>query len=64
MIALTAMAVTIIRVSYIRSLGPDPDPNGLYVHFAIDFAGMVGHVLMAAGVVWVWHRFFATESTT
>lgn len=61
MIALTTIAVTIIRVIYIRALGPDPNPNGLYVHFAIDFAGMVGHVLAAACVVWLWRRFISSR---
>jgi hypothetical protein len=23
-----------------KALGPDPDPNGVYRHFAIDFTGM------------------------
>jgi hypothetical protein len=56
MVGLTMIAVAIIRVSYIHSLGPDPNPNGLYIHFAIDFAGMVGHVLAAAGIVWLWRH--------
>jgi Co/Zn/Cd efflux system component len=64
MVGLTMIAVAIIRVSHIRSLGPDPNPNGLYVHFAIDFAGMVGHVFAAAGVVWLWHRFIQRPPTT
>ena len=33
MIALTTIAVAIIRVSYIRSLGPDPNPNGFIRSF-------------------------------
>jgi hypothetical protein len=56
MILLTAVALTINRTSYIKTLGPDPDPNGLYHHFEIDFAGMTGHVLTAAGIVWMWNR--------
>lgn len=56
MIALTSVALTVIRVSYIRALGPDPNPNGLYAHFAIDFVGMVVHVFVAAIVVWLWQR--------
>jgi hypothetical protein len=56
MIVLTSVALTVIRVSYIRALGPDPNPNGLYNHFAIDFIGMAVHVFVAAIVVWLWHR--------
>ncbi len=62
MMALTTIAVTVIRVSYIRSLGPDPNPNGLYIHYGIDFAGMVAHVLVVACVVWVWRRFIASRT--
>ncbi|HEX4413979.1 MAG TPA: hypothetical protein VH107_10160 [Lacipirellulaceae bacterium] len=62
MVALTTFAVTTIRVSYIRTLGPDPNPNGLYVHFAIDFTGMIAHVLVAACIVWMWHRFIQSSS--
>jgi hypothetical protein len=57
MIAFTAVALTIIRVSYIRLLGPDPNPNGLYIHFGIDFLGMVAHVMAAAAVVLAWKHF-------
>jgi hypothetical protein len=56
MIVLTSVALTVIRVSHIRALGPDPNPNGLYNHFAIDFMGMVAHVFVAAIVVWLCHR--------
>jgi hypothetical protein len=48
---LTAVALAVIRTCYIMALGPDPDPNGLYVHYGIDFAGMVVHLLAAVGVV-------------
>ena len=57
MILLTAVVLTINRTSYITTLGPDPDPNGLSHHFEIDFAGMAVHVLAAAGIVWMWNRF-------
>jgi hypothetical protein len=57
MVVLTALAPGIIRTSYFPTLGPDPDPNGLYVHFAIDFCGMAVHLLVAAGVVWVVRRW-------
>jgi hypothetical protein len=63
MIAFTAVALTIIRVSYIRLLGPDQDPNGLYIHFGIDFIGMVAHVMMAAIVVWAWQHFWRRNFT-
>jgi hypothetical protein len=53
MVVLTSLTLAVNRSSYILSLGPDPDPNGLYKHFGIDFFGMVVHVLVAAGVVWV-----------
>jgi Co/Zn/Cd efflux system component len=63
MIAFTAVALTIIRVSYIRLLGPDPNPNGLYIHFGIDFLGMVAHVLMAAVLVWAWQHLWRRNIT-
>jgi hypothetical protein len=53
MASLTAVALTVIRTSYVRAWGPDPDPHGLYKHFAIDFVGMVVHVALAAAVVWL-----------
>ncbi|CAN5130183.1 hypothetical protein BH10PLA2_BH10PLA2_24760 [soil metagenome] len=56
MSVLTGMALAVIRVSYERTVGPDPDPNGVYIHFAIDFFGMVVHLVGAAGVVWMWRR--------
>jgi len=33
MLALTAAALAVIRVSYVKTLGPDPDPLGVYKHF-------------------------------
>lgn len=53
MAALTAAALAVVRASYVAALGPDPDPNGVYVHYGIDFLGMTFHLLVAAGVVWV-----------
>lgn len=50
MAALTAAALTLIRVSYSRALGPDPEPNGLFKHYAIDFFGMAVHVAAAAAI--------------
>jgi len=35
----TGLALTVIRLSYFKALGPDPDPNGVYRHCAIDFTG-------------------------
>ena len=51
MVTLTAAALAVIRFSYRSWLGPDPDPNGVYRHFAIDFSGMVLHLVAAVGVV-------------
>lgn len=51
MLGFTAATLAIIRFSYRSWLGPDPDPNGVYKHFAIDFAGMVLHLAAAAAVV-------------
>jgi hypothetical protein len=50
MAALTAAALAIIRTCYVRTQGPDPDPNGMYVHFGIDFFGMAVHLFVAAGI--------------
>ena len=52
MAALTAVGLAVIRTSYFMTLGPDPDPNGVYVHYGIDFIGMAFHLIAAAGVVW------------
>jgi hypothetical protein len=52
MAILTALALAVIRTCYITTLGPDPDPNGVYVHYGIDFIGMAVHLLIAACVVW------------
>ena len=51
MVTLTAAALAVIRFSYRSWLGPDPAPNGVYRHFAIDFSGMVLHLVAAVGVV-------------
>jgi hypothetical protein len=53
MVVLTALALTVIRISYFRMWGPDADPNGTYKHFGIDFFGMGVHLLAAAAVVWL-----------
>ena len=57
MFLLTAVALTLIRASYLRELGPDPDPNGLAKHFTIDFAGMTVHLIGAAVAVRLYHRY-------
>jgi hypothetical protein len=51
MVALTGIALTIIRVSYAQLWGPDADQNGAYKHFAIDLFGMAVHLAAAALVV-------------
>ena len=56
MIALTGLALAVIRISYERAFGPDADPNGVYKHFGIDFFGMAVHLLVAAAVVWIFQR--------
>jgi hypothetical protein len=53
MVGLTVLALAVIRTSYLHLHGPDPDPNGVYVHFAIDLFGMAVHLLGAAGVAWL-----------
>jgi hypothetical protein len=50
MAALTAAALTVIRVAYTTWWGPDTDPYGMYKHYAIDLFGMAVHLLGAAGV--------------
>jgi hypothetical protein len=47
----TAIALAVIRVSYVTAFGPDPDPYGLYKHYAIDLFGMIVHVAAAALIV-------------
>lgn len=44
----TAVGLAMIRLSYLLTLGPDPDPYGLYKRYAIDLFGMVVHVGAAA----------------
>ncbi|AMV24763.1 hypothetical protein VT84_10230 [Gemmata sp. SH-PL17] len=56
MAILTAIALTVIRVSYFRLHGPDADPYGMYKHFVIDLFGVAVHVAAAAGIVWIWRR--------
>jgi hypothetical protein len=56
MALLTAGALAVIRVSYFGLSGADPDPNGMYKHYAIDLFGMAVHLLAAAGVVAVGRR--------
>ncbi len=56
MAVLTAVALTVIRVSYFRLHGPDADPYGMYKHFVIDLFGVAVHVAAAVGIVWIWRR--------
>jgi hypothetical protein len=51
MASLTAAALFVIRVAYRRLVGPDPDPNGVYKHFAVDLIGMVVHLAVVVVVV-------------
>jgi hypothetical protein len=53
MLALTAAALTVIRIAYLRLAGPDPDPHGIYKHFVIDLCGMGLHLVAVALVVGV-----------
>jgi hypothetical protein len=53
MVALTASALAVIRVAYLRVAGPDPDPHGVYKHFAMDLCGMGLHLVAVAAVVGV-----------
>jgi hypothetical protein len=57
MALLTAVALAVIRVSYLELWGPDADPNGVYKHYAIDLFGMAVHLCVAAAVVWVVGRY-------
>ncbi len=63
MVVLTALVLAIIRFSYFEALGPDPDPNGVYIHFAIDLTGMLVHVTAAAFVVWFAGRLVRDRRT-
>ena len=62
MVILTATALAVIRVSYYKLLGPDPDPFGAYKHFAIDLCGMVVHCGVVALVVSVVKQFVISPS--
>jgi hypothetical protein len=62
MVILTAAALTVIRMSYTSYLGPDPDPNGVYKHFAIDLFGMAVHLIFVAVIVRVARKWRQTES--
>jgi hypothetical protein len=58
---LTAAALAVIRVSYVKAVGPDPDPLGVYKHYAIDFLGVLVHVAAAVLVVWVVRRIIPPD---
>ena len=51
MVALTGIALAVIRFAYFEVAGPDPDPKGVYKHFAIDLFGMAVHLGAAVAVV-------------
>ena len=59
MLGLTGLALSVIRISYLRVVGPDSDPNGLYKHFGIDLFGMAVHLALATAVVWMVQRALA-----
>ncbi len=61
MAAVTAVALTVIRILYFRLHGPDADANGMYKHFAIDLFGTTVQVAVAAAVVWLWGRAVPRE---
>jgi hypothetical protein len=61
MAVFTGIALAIIRFSYLTLLGPDPDPNGIYIHYIIDFLGMVIHVFGAAGIVRLYNHFISSR---
>ncbi len=56
-VALTAVTLSINRTSYLLTLGPDPDPYGLYKHYGIDFVLIATHLLAVVAVVWMFKRF-------
>jgi hypothetical protein len=57
----TAAALAVIRGSYREAVGPDPDPLGVYKHYAIDFVGVLVHVAAAAVAVWVVRRSISPD---
>ena len=59
MMVFTAIALAIIRVSYLNLFGPDADPYGAYKHFAIDLFGMTVHVALAAIIAWATPRLMS-----
>jgi Na+-driven multidrug efflux pump len=58
MALLTAAALAVLRSWYIATLGPDPDPYGLYIHYASDLSGMAVHLIIAGSIVRVVGRIF------
>jgi hypothetical protein len=55
MMFFTAAALAVLRLFYVKILGPFP-VRPWYEDYAIDLFGMVVHVLAAACVVWVFKR--------
>ena len=56
MLVLTAIALAVIKVSYLYVFGPYP-VNHWYIDYAIDFFGIAVHVLLAMAAVAVFRRF-------
>ena len=56
MVVLTAIALAIIKVSYLYVFGPYP-VNYWYIDFAIDFFGMAVHLVLAMVAVKLFKRF-------
>ena len=61
MVVLTGLALTVLRISYIRALGPN-SVRSLEVDFGIDLLGMGVHLAGAAGVVWAVGEFARRRS--
>jgi hypothetical protein len=56
MVALTGIALAIIKVSYLYLFGPYP-VNNWFIDFALDFFGMAVHLVLAMAAVALFKRF-------
>jgi len=56
MFAFTGIALAVLRLFYVKILGPFP-VRPWYVDYELDLFGMVVHVIAAAVVVWVFGRW-------
>jgi hypothetical protein len=63
MLALTGVALAVIRLFYTVIFGPFP-VKPWYVDYAIDFAGMNAHVGAAAIVVWLFAWWDSRQKAT